>query len=66
LQLGILQESCSPYATPVVLVGIKDGSWRLCVDYRDLNKGIVKKKFPIPLVDDLLDELTGSTIFFEN
>jgi len=47
----------------VVLVGKKDGSWRLCVDYRDLNKHTVKNKFPIPLVEDLLDELGGSIIF---
>jgi len=44
-------------------VGKKDGPWQLCVDYRELNKGTVKNKFHIPLVDDLLDELNGSTIF---
>jgi len=46
-----------------VLVGKKDGSWRMCVDYRELNKHIVKDKFHIPLVEDLLDELHGSVIF---
>jgi len=46
-----------------VLVGKKDGSWRLCVDYRELNKGTVKDRFPIPLVEDLMDELNGSVIF---
>ncbi|XP_015074567.1 uncharacterized protein LOC107018569 [Solanum pennellii] len=63
LDQGIIQPSCSPFTSPVVLVGKKDGSWRLCVDYKDLNKFTVKNKFPIPIVEDLLDELGGSKIF---
>ena len=63
MQSGIIQESYSPYASPVVLVGKKDGSWRHCVDYRDLNKASVKNKWSIPLVDDLLEELAGSIAF---
>lgn len=45
LDQGVIQPSSGPYASPVVLVGKKDGSWRLCVDYRDLNKFTVKDKF---------------------
>ncbi|CAL0311123.1 unnamed protein product [Lupinus luteus] len=63
LKSGVIQTSTSPYASPVVLVGKKDGTWRLCVDYRELNKGTIKDRFPIPLVEDLMDELHGSSIF---
>lgn len=45
-----------------MLVGKRDGIWRLCVDYRDLNKFTVKNKFSIPIVEDLLDELGGSKV----
>lgn len=63
LELGIVQPISSPYASPVVLVSKKNGSWRLCVDYSSLNKITIKYKFPIPVIEELLDELGGSKIY---
>lgn len=63
LDRGIIQFSCSPFASLVVPVGKKDGTWRLCVNYRDLNKKTIKYKFPIPVVDELIDELAGASVF---
>lgn len=63
LKEGIIQPSSNSFASPVVLVRKADGSWYLCVDYRALNTNMVKDKFPIPLIDDLLDDLQGKKIF---
>lgn len=63
LSNGIIKPSQSPYASPVLLVKKKDGTWRFCVDYRHLNAQTVKNKHPMPIVDELIDELAGAKWF---
>lgn len=57
---SIIQSSVSHYALLVLLVRKKDNGWRFCMDYRKLNKTTVKNKYPIPMIDNLLDEFEGS------
>ena len=63
LRRGIIEPSTSPYGAPCLFVSKKDGSLRMCVDYRALNKMTVKNKYPLPRIDDLLDQLHGATVF---
>ncbi|GBO21406.1 Retrovirus-related Pol polyprotein from transposon 297 [Araneus ventricosus] len=63
LEQGIVEPCSSEYSSPVVIVQKKDGTPRVCIDYRKLNKVVVKDRFPLPLIEDILDRLQGSRVF---
>ena len=63
LDLGLIRPSVSPWGAPVIFVKKKDGSLRLCIDYRDLNCATVKNRYPMPRIDDLFDQMKGVVVF---
>lgn len=63
LESQVIWESCSPYASPIVLARIKDGSLRFCVDYRLLNSKTQRDAFPLPRIEESLDALSGARWF---
>ncbi|KAK5842194.1 hypothetical protein PVK06_004524 [Gossypium arboreum] len=63
LDKGFIRPSTSPWGAPVLFVKKKDGSLRLCIDYRQLNKVTIKNKYPLPRIDDLFDQLKGAAVF---
>ena len=62
-QKGFIRPSISPWGAPVLFVKKKDGSLRLCIDYRELNRVTIKNKYPFPRIDDLFDQLREAAVF---
>ena len=63
LQKGYIRPSSSPWGSPAIFVDKKDGSLRMCVDYRQLNDVTIKNKYPLPMIDDLFDQPNGAKVF---
>ena len=63
LEQGWIRPSSSPYGAPVLFMPKKNGKWRMCVDYRALNKITIKNRYPLPKIEELLDRLRGARYF---
>jgi hypothetical protein len=63
LDLGLIRPSVSPWGALVIFIRKKDGSWRLCIDYHQLNKATIKNQYFLPRIDDLFDQMKGATVF---
>ena len=63
LEKGFIRPSSSPWGAPVLFVKKKDGTFRMCIDYRELNKLTIKNRYPLPRIDDLFDQLQGASCF---
>nr|GEV23628.1 retrotransposon protein, putative, Ty3-gypsy subclass [Tanacetum cinerariifolium] len=62
---GFIRPSTSPWGTPVLFFKKKDGSFRMCIDYQELNKLMIKNRYPLPRIDDLFDQLQGSSVYLK-
>jgi hypothetical protein len=63
LDLGLIRPSVSPWGASVIFRGKKDGLWRLCIDYHQLNKATIKNQYLLPRIDDLFDQMKGANVF---
>jgi hypothetical protein len=63
IEQGVLRPSASTCGSPIILAPKKDGTWRMCVDFQALNKITVKNSYPLPRIDDLLDQLKNAVYF---
>jgi hypothetical protein len=65
LEKGYIRPSTSPWVAPMLFVEKKDGTKRMCIDYRSLNEVTVKNKYPLPRIEDLFDQLRGASVFLK-
>jgi len=65
LDIGIIRPTVAPWGVLVIFIRKKDGSWRLCIDYHQLNKEMIKNKYSLPIIDDLFEQIKGTTVFLK-